>query len=162
MERVSHGFPPLVRPDSVVLILGSFPSVRSRESAFFYMHPQNRFWHILSDVFRDDFVGGDIAQRTALLAKHKIALYDVVEACTINGSRDASIQDVVFADVAGILARAPIAKILVNGAKAWKLFQKHDAADHSIAVPLPSTSPANAAMTYGKLLERWRKALLDD
>ncbi len=162
MERASHGFPPLVRPDSVLLVLGSFPSVTSREAAFFYMHPQNRFWRILSDVFGEDFAKADVAERTALLEKRKIALYDVVESCTIEGSGDASIRDVVPSDLAGIVSCAPIGKILVNGAKAWTLFQRHHAAYLPIAVPLPSTSPANAAMTYETLLGRWKRALLDD
>ncbi|MDP3130410.1 MAG: DNA-deoxyinosine glycosylase [Bacillota bacterium] len=162
MERLTHGFPPLVRTHSTILILGSFPSVKSRESAFFYMHPQNKFWRILADVYGDDFVGTDIDAKTALLVRHGLALYDVVEACAIHGSGDASIRDVVPSDLEKIMAGTEIRRIVINGAKAWQLFQKYDAAYLAIAVPLPSTSPANAAMPYDTLLERWKQALSID
>ncbi|MFA5006570.1 MAG: DNA-deoxyinosine glycosylase [Candidatus Izemoplasmatales bacterium] len=162
MERIAHGFPPVANEDSVVLVLGSFPSVSSRAEGFFYMHPRNRFWRILSDVYGDDFVNADNEGKRRLLAVHGIALYDVVEECVVEGSADASIKDVVYADLDAILAGTGIGRILLNGGTAAKWFRRGHPERTTMSVALPSTSPANAGTSYEKLLSIWRKALLDE
>ena len=109
-ERIVHPIPPLYRKDSEILILGSFPSVKSRESAFFYGHPQNRFWKVMAEVFGDE-VPGDVPERRSFLIRHRIAAWDVIHSCTIRGSSDASIRDVVANDLTVILDNAPIRQI---------------------------------------------------
>lgn len=162
MTRVTHGFPPERDATSELLILGSFPSVRSRAAGFFYMHPRNRFWRILAAVYDPEFATADVPRRKELLRRHGIALYDVIETCTIEGSADATIRDVVPADIGGILAGTAIRRILVNGATAWRWFERTQRAFLPLGFRLPSTSPANAAMRDEDLLALWRKALQED
>ena len=119
-ETIIHPIPPLYREDSKILILGSFPSVKSRESAFFYGHPQNRFWKVMAAVFEDD-VPSDVPQKRAFLIRHQVAAWDVIHSCTIRGSSDASIKDVVPNDLTIILDHAPIRRIFVNGKTADRL-----------------------------------------
>jgi hypoxanthine-DNA glycosylase len=159
MENLTHGFPPFRTMDSEILILGSFPSAASRRGSFFYMHPRNRFWSVLAQTFDPAFAESDVAKRKSLLARHRIALYDVVESCSVEGSSDASIRNVVPADIDAILSGTKIRKILVNGQTAWRLFQKHQSRHLGLATPLPSTSPANAAVGFDALLAIWKKAL---
>lgn len=160
MEPIRHGFPPVVDDRSRILVLGSFPSVRSRAEGFFYMHPRNRFWRILSDVFGADFIGADVNGRIRLLRRYGIALYDVVEECRVTGSGDASIRDVVYADIGALLAGTNIRRILLNGTTALRLFKRRQVPFADLAVGVPSTSPANAATTYEDLLSAWHAALL--
>lgn len=142
------------------MILGSFPSVKSRESAFFYGNPQNRFWRVISAVF-DDETPADIESKKAFLHRHKIALYDVIYSCDIIGSSDTSIENVTPSDIRGIIENSKIKKIILNGKTAGKNFEKYQKAitDIPYAV-LPSTSPANAGKTLDGLTEAWRNALL--
>jgi hypoxanthine-DNA glycosylase len=156
MERLTHGFPPLKDEYSRILILGSFPSVKSRAEAFFYMHPKNRFWDVLSAVTGTDFTGADIAAKRRLLQAQGIALYDVIEACEIVGSADASIHNVAPADIGALLAGTKIARILVNGGTAWKLFERYDRVFLPLARRMPSTSPANARASLADLIAAWR------
>ena len=123
-EMIIHPIPPLYREDSKILILGSFPSVKSRESAFFYGHPQNRFWKVMAAVFEDD-VPSDVPQKRAFLIRHQVAAWDVIHSCTIRGSSDASIKDVVPNDLTIILDHAPIRQIFVNGKTAEKMYRKY-------------------------------------
>ena len=113
-ETIVHPIPPLYREDSEILILGSFPSVKSRETAFFYGHPQNRFWKVMAAVFEDS-VPADVPQKKEFLLRHRVAVWDVIHSCTIRGSSDASIRDVVANDLTKILDHASIRKIFVNG-----------------------------------------------
>jgi len=161
MEKIfaTHGFKPAIDKDSEILILGSFPSVLSRRDAFFYMHPKNRFWQILATIYQDDFLNPDISVRKKLLKKHHLALYDVIEACSITGSADSSIEAVVPADIGSLVKGTRIEKILINGQKAWDLFQKYDRELMDIAYCLPSTSPANARFSLDKLITIWQDAL---
>ena len=153
---VQHPIPPLYGPGSHTLILGSFPSVKSREGMFFYHHPQNRFWKVLAAVY-GCAVPETIADKKALVLDHGLALWDVIAACDIEGSSDASIRGVVPNDLSPILAGAPIRRIFCNGAAAWKLYQKHQVARTGLsAVQLPSTSPANAAWNLPALVEAWQ------
>lgn len=154
--RLEHGFGPFYRPDSRLLILGSFPSVKSREISFYYGHPQNRFWRVLSAVFQDSTPEG-LDEKQSFLVRHGIALYDVIESCTIIGSSDGTIRDAAAADLRPILAGSKVGdRIFVNGAKAYDLYQKQQYPQLGIpAVKLPSTSPANAAFSLERLCEAW-------
>ena len=157
MQRteIVHPFPPFYRPDSQILILGSFPSVKSREQLFFYGHPQNRFWRVLAAVFSDD-VPTSIPEKRAFLEKHRIALWDSIARCTIEGSSDSSIRDVVPNDLSVILNAAPIRAIFCNGKSSFDCYMRYIRPVLSRdAVLLPSTSPANAAWSFDRLVEAW-------
>jgi hypoxanthine-DNA glycosylase len=154
-----HNIPPVYNEHSKVLILGSFPSVKSREGQFFYHHPQNRFWKILTALTGDNFLTG-IEEKKALLLKNQIAVWDVIESCTIQGSSDSSIRDVVPNDINRILTEAPIARIFTNGNKSFELYRKYLLpVTNRPAEKLPSSSPANAAWSLERLIEAWRVIL---
>ena len=155
-----HPFSPLWSPESRVLILGSFPSVKSREQAFFYGHPQNRFWPVIAALFGEE-VPRTIEEKTALILSHRLALWDVIGSCEIAGSSDASITAVEANDLRPILAGADIRTIFCNGGTSWAYYQKlcRPALGRD-AAKLPSTSPANARWTLEKLTEAWRGAIL--
>ena len=153
---VVHPFPAFVRADSKILILGSFPSVKSREQRFFYGHPQNRFWRVLAALF-DAPVPQAIPEKCALLEQNRIALWDVIGLCTIAGSSDSSITDVVPNDLRPILDAAPIERIFVNGKTAERCYIRYtEPVIGRKAIVLPSTSPANAACSLQRLIEQWR------
>ena len=159
-KNLTHGFGPFYDKDSRILILGSFPSVKSREAAFFYGHPRNRFWAVLAAILDED-TPKDLAEKKAFLSRHRIALYDVIESCSIVGSSDTSIRDVVPADLRPILHATKIGgRIFTNGRKAYELYAKYIEKELGLpAVPLPSTSPANAACSLQTLTERWSEAI---
>ena len=148
-----HTIEPIYDKNSKILILGSFPSVKSREANFFYGHPQNRFWKVLAAVF-EDTLPETIPQKKAFLLEHHIALWDVIASCDIAGSSDSSIRNVTANDLRRILQTAEIKKIFTNGNTAYKLFVKYNSDLN--AVKLPSTSPANAMFSLEKLIEYWR------
>lgn len=153
---VQHEIPPVFDENSRVLVLGSFPSVQSRKAAFFYGHPQNRFWRVMSAVFGEP-VPGSIPEKKALLLKHHVALWDVIASCDVTGSSDASIKNVVPNDLSVILEKANITHVFTNGQTAHKLYRKYLA--NGIDLPetvLPSTSPANAAWSLERLTEAWK------
>lgn len=153
---ILHPFPPLFDENSRTLILGSFPSVKSREQCFFYGHPQNRFWKLTAMLF-DEEVPQSIEEKKRLILRHNLALWDVVHSCTITGSSDSSIKNVVANDLSPILNGSEVDRIFANGALAHKLYMKHIFPQIGIeAVKLPSTSPANAAFSLDKLLEYWK------
>lgn len=157
--RIDHPFPPVVDSDCQVLILGSFPSVKSRADGFFYGHPQNRFWRVLAAVYGET-VPQDIPAKKALLLRHHIALWDVIASCEITGSSDATVKAAVPVDIARVTANAPIRRVLCNGALAGKLYARHLESQVGIqADVLPSTSPANAAWTLDMLIPVWKAAL---
>lgn len=161
-KHLEHGFGPEFDKESKVLILGSFPSVKSREISFYYGHPRNRFWFILSKFFNAE-MPKSIDDKRTFVHLHHVALYDVIDSCEIVGSSDASIKNVVTTDIFQILNKAKIAKILCNGATSGRLFEKYQlpqlgAVSYEI---LPSTSPANAASSFERLYEIWAKALSD-
>ena len=158
-EHIVHPIPPLYDADSRVLILGSFPSVKSREAAFFYGHPQNRFWKVVSGVLGYD-CPQTIEEKRAMLLAHHIALWDVIASCSIEGSSDSSIRDVVPNDLSVILSTADIRAIFCNGKTSWNYYRKYQEAVTGIpAVSLPSTSPANAAWSLEKLKGAWNVIL---
>lgn len=158
MEWVNaeHGFGPEYDAQSKVLILGSFPSVKSREQAFYYGHPQNRFWKVLAALARSR-VPETTDEKRAFLHAHHIAVYDAIERCTIKGSSDSSIRDVVPADIQPILDGSQIgSRIFTNGRKAGQMYKKYIFPRTGIpSRDLPSTSPANAAWTLDKLIQEW-------
>ena len=152
---LQHPFPPLYDKNSTILILGSFPSVKSREQMFFYGHPQNRFWKVTAAVFGAD-VPTSIEEKQAFLHEHHIALWDVIASCDIVGSSDSSIQNVTANDLRPILDGAKIERIFVNGKTAEKYYNRYTKELLGReAICLPSTSPANAAWSVERLVEAW-------
>ena len=162
MERawLEHGFGAFYRPDSRLLILGSFPSAKSREAQFFYGHPQNRFWPLLAALCGEERPVS-LEEKRAFLERNRIALYDVIERCSIIGSSDSSIRDVEPAELRPILAATQVeGRIFTNGATASRLYRKYQLPLLGVeARTLPSTSPANAACSLDKLRESWGAAL---
>ena len=155
MAEVLHNIPPVFDAQSRLLILGSFPSVKSREAAFFYGHPQNRFWKVTAAVF-DCPVPQSVPEKKAFLLRQHIALWDVIASCEIEGSADSSIRNVVPNDLSVILQTADIRRIFVNGKTAEKYYNKYMLSAVGIkAVCLPSTSPANAAKHMDALIRDW-------
>lgn len=154
--REIHSIPPVVDNACRVLILGSFPSVRSREVGFFYGHSQNRFWRTLSSVF-DTKTPQTVEEKKAFLLAHHIALWDVIASCEITGSSDSSIKNAVANDVCGLLQMASIRHIFTNGGTAHRLYCRYLQPKTGIeATCLPSTSPANAAWSLERLCEAWQ------
>lgn len=151
-----HPFEPVWDADSRLLILGSFPSVLSRQQAFYYGNPRNRFWEVLGKVF-DSPVPRDVPKRREWLLRHGIALWDVLASCEIRGSSDASIQHAVVHDLAPLLEGSRISHIWLNGSTAGTHYRRHMAADIGLpAAVLPSTSPANAAWSLQRLVSAWQ------
>ena len=154
-ERILHPIPPVYDGHSELLILGSFPSVKSREAAFFYGHPQNRFWRVLAALY-DEPVPQNTEEKRALLLRRHVAAWDVIASCSIVGSSDSSIRDVVPNDLRPILRSSGLTRIFVNGKTAEKLYRRYIEPTLGIkAVCLPSTSPANAAYSLDRLIEAW-------
>jgi len=152
---VVHNIPPLYDENSRVLILGSFPSVKSREGRFFYNHPQNRFWRVLAAVLKTP-VPETIEDKRRMLLSNRIALWDVIESCEIKGSDDSSIRAVTANDINIILKAAPIARVFTNGGTAHRLYRRLCEEKTGLkALCLPSTSPANAAYSLETLIEKW-------
>ncbi len=157
--EITHPFPALYDQDSRILILGSFPSVKSREQQFFYGHAQNRFWKVMAAVLGCD-TPQSIPEKKAMLLTHGVALWDSIARCTIEGSSDASIEDVVPNDLAPILASASIRQVFCNGKKSWEMYRRYsEPLTGRPALCLPSTSPANAAWSLERLTQAWREQL---
>ncbi|MBR4985733.1 MAG: DNA-deoxyinosine glycosylase [Proteobacteria bacterium] len=153
---IHHPIDPLFDDHSRVLVLGSFPSVKSREQVFFYGHPQNRFWKLVASLFDAPFPE-TIEARKSLILSHHLALWDVIASCEIEGSSDRSIRDVVPNDLSRILDHAPIERIYLNGRTAEKYYRRYaQPLTGRDAVVLPSTSPANAAWSLARLCDAWR------
>lgn len=155
-EMILHNIPPVWDENSKILILGSFPSVKSRSTQFFYGHAQNRFWRLLSSLLGEG-VPGSIEDKKKLLLKYHIALWDVVKSCDIVGSSDSTIKNVTPNDLSQIINGSRVRKIFTNGQTAYKLYNKYIFPITSIeAHPLPSTSPANAAYNMERLIDEWK------
>ncbi len=156
---ILHPIPPVWNKNSKILILGSFPSVKSREEGFFYGHPRNRFWLILSQLLGEP-IPKSIDEKKKLLLSHEIALWDVLAACEITGSADSSIKTAVPNDISDIINTAKIKRIFLNGRTAASLYSRYISRTVDIeAVYLPSTSPANASWTIEKLKKAWAEIL---
>ena len=154
-EKLVHTIAPVYDSNSKILILGSFPSVKSREQQFFYGHKQNRFWRVMAKIL-DCEVPETVEQKRSMLLMHHVALWDVIASCEITGSSDASIRDVQPNDLSRIMSRADIRAVYTNGSKAYELYRKYIFPINGIeAHPLPSTSPANAGYSLERLVEAW-------
>ena len=154
MEK--HNIDPVFNEDSRVLILGSFPSVKSRETAFFYGHPQNRFWKVMAGLFNEE-IPETVQQKKDLLLRNHTAVWDVIASCEITGSADQSFSNVTPNDLDLFLSKADIQKIFCNGSKSYELYMKHIYPVNGLKPEkLPSTSPANAAFSLERLLEKWK------
>lgn len=153
-----HPIPPVFDASSRVLILGSFPSVKSRQAQFFYGHPQNRFWPLLGTLFGEP-AGQTSQEKTAFLLRHHVALWDVIASCDITGSADSSIRNAVPNDLTALLAATQVQTIFTNGKTADRLYRRYLFPQTKIeAVCLPSTSPANARWTPELLRQAWGAA----
>ncbi len=161
-QHIIHPFPPLFHSESKILILGSLPSVKSREQLFFYGHPQNRFWKMLSLVYNEP-IPQSIEEKKHLILSHDLALWDTIYSCDIIGSSDSSIKNVIPTDLTEILKNSKIEKIICNGKTSGKYYQKYQLKNTLIQpVILPSTSPANAACHLDQLAAQWGKELLNN
>lgn len=161
MTHVIHEIPPVYNKNSEILILGSFPSVKSSEGQFFYHHKQNRFWKVLSAVV-NDVLPETIDEKKEFLLRNHIAVWDVIASCDIEGSSDSSIKNAVPNNFSDILKAAPIRQIYTNGGTAYKLYHKYCEKMTGIkAVKLPSTSPANASYSLDRLIGEWNVIEID-
>ena len=169
MTTVTHPIPPVWNSESKVLILGTMPSPKSREAGFFYMHPQNRFWSVIAEVFDEEFIYQNnasdistaIAERRGFLLRHHLAMWDVLASCEITGAADSSIKNAIPNDFKEILENSQIHHIICTGKTAYNLWQKNCAAKYEprynlIAHCLPSTSPANAQWSKERLVEEYK------
>lgn len=157
---VSHEFDPVYDGDSKILILGTFPSVKSREMRFYYGHPQNRFWKLLARLTGWSGTPKTIPEKKEMLLENGIAVWDVIQSCEIAGSSDSSIRNVVPNDLAQVLAGSSITRIYANGRMAQKLYDRYQKSQTGMdAIPLPSTSPANAAYSLDRLADSWAQIL---
>lgn len=154
-QHLVHPFEPVYDANSRILILGTFPSVKSRQSDFYYGHPQNRFWKVLAILTREE-IPVSIEEKRSLLLRHGIALWDVLQSCDIRGSSDSSIRNAEPTDIKRILEASDIRAIYANGGKAAQLYRKFQQPQLGIPIlPLPSTSPANAAWSLDRLCGEW-------
>ena len=157
-----HEFEPVFNHNSKILILGTFPSVKSRETQFYYGHPQNRFWKIIARITNSE-VPSTIEEKKALLYEHGIAIWDVIASCEIQGSSDSSIRNVVPTDLNRIFTQCNIERIYANGGMAKKLYEKYSKSQNGREIiGLPSTSPANAAYSMERLMESWVQILKNE
>lgn len=164
--HVQHTFEPVFDQNSKVLVLGSFPSVKSREQKFYYGHPQNRFWKVIAAITKSD-VPETVEEKQAMLLANHIAVWDVIESCDIIGSSDSSIRNVRVNDFTRVLENSSIEAIYANGAKAYDLYQKYAKSvleEHTTKIDcpiykLPSTSPANAAWSVERLCTEWKQLI---
>ena len=157
--RVIHEFDPVWDENSRILILGSIPSVKSREAGFYYGNPQNRFWKVIAALTGRE-APESIPEKKRMLLENQIAVWDVIASCRIAGSDDGSIRDVAPNDIAGLLEKSRIEKIYANGGKAFELYRKYVFPETGVeAARLPSTSPANASWSLERLTGRWGEML---
>ena len=159
MESLTHLLGPVFNAHSRILILGTFPSAKSREARFFYGHPQNRFWKVLAALTKSP-LPSTVEEKKALLLQNGIALWDVIKSCDIEGSSDLSIRNVVPHDITTVTSNAPIQHIYANGSKAYELILRYCKNPSGLPVTkLPSTSPANASYSLERLINAWQVIL---
>lgn len=159
MSIIEHPFVPIYNANSKILILGSFPSIKSRIDGFFYGNPQNRFWKIISKITNNP-VPISISEKKNLLLNNNIALWDVIKSCDIDGSKDNTIRNVIPNDLSIIFNQANIESVFANGNIAYNLYVKYSKDLYNAdIIKLPSTSPANASINFEKLFKIWNKNL---
>jgi len=157
--KVEHTFLPVYNKESEILILGTFPSVKSRENQFYYGHPQNRFWKVIAKL-TESSLPGTTEEKKEMLLNHHIAVWDVIKSCSIIGSSDSSIKDVVVNDISAVLRESKIKKIYANGGKAYELYMKYAFEQTKREIEkLPSTSPANATYQMERLCQEWKRIM---
>lgn len=156
---VEHTFKPIYDKKSEILILGSIPSIISRENNFYYGNDKNRFWKLISTVFNEEYPVSN-EEKKSIILKNNLALFDVVKSCSIKNSSDSSISNVKINDISSIINNSNIKKIIFNGNKAYELYLKYESNKFQNIVCLPSTSPANAKYSFNKLFEIWKKELV--
>lgn len=156
--QVVHPFEPVADKNSRILILGSFPSVKSRETQFYYGHKQNRFWKVMAQILQCA-VPQTVEEKRTMLLTHGIAVWDILKSCDIEGSSDASIRKPVPNDIAGLIVGTNIKAVFFNGKKAYSVYQKYSMALTVPTMVLPSTSPANAAYSLERLCGIWEKEI---
>ena len=155
-EKIIHPIPPVYDSNSKVLVLGSFPSVKSREYGFFYGHPRNRFWRVISEIFNEK-TPETIEEKREMLLRNGVAVWDVINSCEIVGSADSSIKNAVPNDLSRIISESGIERVFTNGKTADGLYRKYLEEKTGLkAVCLPSTSPANAAWSVERLVNEWK------
>ena len=159
IRHIKHPFPAVIDGESRVLILGSVPSIKSVENNFYYMHPKNRFWKVLSAIFGVDLYSATVDERISFLLENKIALYDSVEECNIEASKDSAISNVVPADIPKKKKKSEISHIFCNGKASFRYLLSAYPEYANMATLLPSTSPANAQYSLEKLVFEWRTIL---
>ncbi len=158
-EKIKHNFEPVWDSCSEILILGTFPSAKSRENHFYYGHPQNRFWKVTAGLIGVP-VPVTVEEKKEMLLKSHIAVWDVIQSCRIIGSSDSLIRDVEPNDIRPLLEHSRISRIYGNGAKACELYERYVKELTGVPVQkLPSTSPANASYSLDRLIEEWGRAL---
>ena len=158
---IGHPFEPIYAKTSKILILGSFPSVKSREQNFYYGHPQNRFWKLISSIYNVS-IPNTIENKVQLIINNNLAIWDVVKSCNIKGSADSSIKNVETCDINGLISKTNIKKIVFNGKKAAEEYFKYNKRIENIEyITLPSTSPANAKYNFEKLYSIWKKEIIE-
>lgn len=156
MSHQIHEFEPVYNSESKILILGTFPSVKSRENKFYYGHPQNRFWKVLAKICQNN-IPTTIEEKKKMLLDNEIAIWDVIKSCDIVGSSDSSIKNVTPNDLSEIISNSNIDKIYANGNTAKKLYEKYSKSQINMEIiGLPSTSPANASYSIEHLIECWK------
>ena len=158
ISHCKHSLKPIINNDSKILILGSFPSIKSRQT-FYYGNPYNRFWKVLEKILKTNLVNKTPEEKTTILLNNKIALYDVVEECDIVASSDSSIKNVIPIDLEKLIQNTNISHIILNGKKATELYNKYFSSLSLIAITLPSTSPANAKFSLDQLTKKWEDTL---
>ena len=159
VRRIVHPIEPVYDESSRILILGTMPSPKSREAGFYYSHPRNRFWPVLAALLEEPLPQSNEEKRTLLL-RHHVAVWDVIASCEIAGASDTSIRNAVPNPIEKLIDKTKIGAVYTTGQKAYQLYQKHCYPKTGIeAVPLPSTSPANAAMSLEKLIAAYRVIL---
>ncbi len=158
MEK-QHPFMPIYNADSEILILGSLPSIESVKRGFYYMHPENRFWKVLSRIYEEDAYHMSIEDKSLFILKHHLALYDIIYSCTIKNSSDSSITNPICTNIKEVLRGMNTKKILLNGKTAYQIFIKQYPELKEIAICLPSTSSANARVSLDALTLIWKEAL---
>ncbi|MBQ3577802.1 MAG: DNA-deoxyinosine glycosylase [Firmicutes bacterium] len=158
-EHIVHPFGPLYDARSKILILGSLPSVKSREASFFYGHPQNRYWPLMASLLGEP-VPATVEEKKELVLSHRIAMWDSIYSCDIRGSGDSSIRNVVPTDLKPVIEGSEITAVFCNGGASYKYYRRFQEKELGIgAVVLPSTSPANAAWSFERLREEWKVIL---
>lgn len=156
--KVEHTFEPIYNKESKILILGSIPSVKSRENKFYYGHPKNRFWRLISEIFNEK-LPDTVEEKEKIILNNNLAIYDVIKSCEIEGSADNSIKNVQINDINKIIKNSSINKVIFNGNKAYQLYEKYEKNKFANLVVLPSTSPANARFSFEELFKKWKKEL---